>query len=132
MTLGKILLAGSLVSLLLIAGLGWLAVQSVSLVAGGVRTGIEIVRPYVEESLPVGLSRDALERQLDAAAEAARNGRLDLGAARDTLWWLPGALLDGELDAAETATLASKLERIVTLTPDRDAPTPAPSTPTET
>jgi hypothetical protein len=117
MAVGKILLAGALAFGLLLVGVGWLVAQSAALVATGVRAGIDVVRPYVEEGLPVGISREALEQRLDAAAEAARNGRIDLEAARDTLRWLPGALLDGQLDAAETAALGAKLERIVRLSP---------------
>jgi hypothetical protein len=97
--------------------LGWLVVQGAGAAAS---MALAWARPAVTEavaSLPTELTPGELEGQVDRALAALREGRVDGGVVRETLAWLPAALLDGELNADEIAQLATQLERLIGAAP---------------
>jgi len=110
----KIAIAAALAFFLVSSlALGWLVVQGAGAAAS---VALAWAKPAVTEavaSLPTHLTSGDLEGQLDRAVAALREGRVDGGAVRETLAWLPVALLDGELNADEIAQLATKLERLI-------------------
>jgi hypothetical protein len=93
--------------------------QGASLAARAAEAGIQQARVALESAVPRE-TRDAAAAQIDTTITALREGRFDAGVLRETVVWLPGALLDGTLDAAETQALWEKMDR---LTPE--APPPA-------
>lgn len=99
-----------LLALVSIVGAGYLAVRGMGAAAGYALAWAE---PLVRDALPPGLAPDRVKEQLDRAVALAREGRFDGGALRETVLWLPGALLDGQLDAAEIEMLAGKLDRVI-------------------
>jgi autotransporter translocation and assembly factor TamB len=93
-------------------GIGWAVTSGGALLARTAASGLEMVRAEVAASLPPGLDRQRIETEVDAAMQALREGQIDGAVLRETLAWLPGALLDGQLDKAETLALGEKLARI--------------------
>ena len=100
-----------------IAGAGYLVVRGVS-AAGTALTWLE---PVVRSSLPPGLTPERIQQRLDLALEQVREGRIDAPALRETVLWLPGALLDGKLDDAELSALAAKLDRVIATPPQAES-----------
>lgn len=104
------------------AGLALLAAvafwQGASLAARAAEAGLEQARVALESSVPRE-TRDAAAAHLDTTITALREGRFDAGVLREAAFWLPGALLDGSLDAAETKVLWEKIDR---LTPEASPP----------
>jgi len=98
------------IALVTIVGAGVLAVRGLGAAAG---TAITWLEPIIESSLPVGLAPAEIKERLDTALVRVRDGRVDPQALRDTVLWLPGALLDGRLDDAEVEALAGKLDRMI-------------------
>ena len=99
-------------------GAGYLAVRGIGAAAGYALTSIE---PMVRQALPPELATALVQERLDRVLALVRDGRVDTTALRDTVLWLPGALFDGQLDAAEIDVLAGKLDRVIA------APVPAPT-----
>lgn len=99
----------AIVSCLALVAAGVLAVRGL---ASATAWALEVARPMVE-SVPVALEPARLGERLDGAVAALRDGRVDGAAVRDTLVWLPAALLDGQLDRDEIATLERNLDRIL-------------------
>jgi hypothetical protein len=97
-------------ALVSIVGVGYLAVRGIGAAAGYALSWAE---PLVRDALPPGLAPERVKEQLDRAVTLAQEGRIDGGALRETVLWLPGALLDGQLDAAEIEVLAGKLDRMI-------------------
>jgi hypothetical protein len=97
-------------ALVTILGVGYFAVRGLSAAAG---TAITWLEPLIESSLPAELAPAEIQERLDTALARVRDGHVDAQALRDTVLWLPGALLDGSLDAAEVEALAGKLDRII-------------------
>lgn len=98
------------VAILFVAGAGYLAVRGAAAIAGTAFTWLE---PVVRSSLPPELAPAEIKERLDTALAQIREGRIDGEALRDTVFWLPGALLDGRLDEAEVEALTSKLDRVI-------------------
>ena len=107
----KTVIASVLVlALVSVAGAGYLAVRGIGAAAGHALAWLE---PAVRSALPAELASAEIERRLDRALALVRDGRIDAAALRDTVLWLPGALIDGRLDAAEADVLARSLERVI-------------------
>lgn len=107
----KVAIAAALVFVIVsIAGAGYLVVRGASSAAGSALAWLE---PVVRNSLPPGLDPAEIEERLAVALALVREGRIDGAALRDTVLWLPGALLDGRLDDAEVEALAGKLDRLI-------------------
>lgn len=105
-------------------GAGVLAVRGL---ASATAWALDATRPIVE-AVPIALAPGRLGERLDAAIVALRDGRVDGGAVRETLLWLPSALLDGQLDRDEVALLERNLDRILAVpgeAPPDGAPKPA-------
>lgn len=95
------------------AFLVWIALaQAASVVSRVAAPLLESARASVEASLPPELAPDEVRHHLDEAVVRLRDGRVDGAALRDAIAWLPGALLDGAFDEAESAILWEKLRRI--------------------
>ena len=93
-----------------VAGTGYFVVRGAGHAAGVALAWLE---PVVRTSLPPALDPAAIEARLGAALALVREGRIDAAALRDTVLWLPGALLDGRLDDAEVERLADELDRVI-------------------
>lgn len=108
----------AVVAALVVAGVIGAGVLAVRGVASATAWALETARPMVEAA--PGMTGQIAER-VDGAVAALREGRVDPGAVREALVWLPGALLDGRLDAEEVALLERKLDRILAA-PGESAP----------
>lgn len=107
----KIAIASAIVLVLVsVVGVGVLAVRGIGAAAGTALTWLE---PVVRGALPSELATTEIEQRFDRVLALVRAGRIDGAALRDTVVWLPGALLDGQLDSAEVETLAGKLDRVI-------------------
>jgi hypothetical protein len=103
---------GAALALLSVAvlGTGYLLVRGT---ASAATSALEWARPLIESALPPELAPGRIAEPLDRAIALARDGRLDPAALRETLIWLPAALLDGQLDAGEITALGARLERMI-------------------
>lgn len=85
--------------------------QGASLAARAASLGIEQARATLERAAPPEVREQARAR-LDSTVEALRSGRFDPAVLSEAAWWLPGALVDGQLDANERRALWEKLDRL--------------------
>ena len=108
--LASIAFAAVFVVIVSVAGAGYLAVRGIGAVAGTALTWLE---PAVRSALPAAVAPAEIQQRLDRALEVVRDGQIDGEALRDTVLWLPGALLDGRLDQTEVEVLAGKLDRVI-------------------
>jgi len=109
----KIAIAAAIILVLVlgsVVGAGVLAVRGIGAAAGTALTWLE---PVVRSALPSELATAEIEQRFDRVLALVRAGNIDGAALRDTVAWLPGALLDGQLDSAEVETLAGKLDRVI-------------------
>jgi len=97
-------------ALVSIVGAGYLAVRGIGAAAGYALSWAE---PLVRDALPSGLAPERVQEQFQQAILLAQEGRIDGGALREIVLWLPGALLDGQLAAAEIEVLTGKLDRMI-------------------
>ena len=111
--------AGALaaVSVAIALALGVAIWQGASLVASAARIGIEHTRTAFEETVPPEARAQARVR-LDSTVLALREGRFDTAVLSEAVWWLPGALADGQLDSDERRALWDKLDRLVLVSSD--------------
>jgi hypothetical protein len=110
MKLVAMLGAAAALLLVVIIGTGVLLVRGAATAA---TAALEWAQPAIESALPRDLAPDVVADRLDRAIAVAREGRVNGAVVRDALFWLPLALLDGQLDAAEVAELGARLDRIV-------------------
>ena len=107
----KVVIASSiLLAILVIGGSGYLLVRGASAVAGTVFTWVV---PAVQAALPPELASAEMCERLDRVIALAGEGRIDASELRDTVLWLPGALLDGRLDPQEVEALSKALDRAI-------------------
>ena len=102
-----LLLGGALI----VGAAGFVAWQGATLAGRGAAAALEQARATLEQAAPPE-ARERARARLDEALAALRSGRFDAAALREAAFWLPGALADGRLDAAERELLWSKLDRI--------------------
>jgi hypothetical protein len=98
---------------ILVGTVGFVVWKGAALAAGGAAFALEQARTTLEQAAPPEARERARER-VDAALSALRHGRFDAAALRETALWLPGALVDGHLDAEERELFWRKLERAIT------------------
>jgi len=104
-----------------VAGAGYLAVRGIGAVA---ETALTWLEPAVRSALPAEIAPAEIQQRLDRTLALVRDGQIDGGALRETVLWLPGALVDGQLDGAEIDILAGKLDRLIAAPAPAPAPTP--------
>jgi glycerate kinase len=104
------IVSGIALAISCIAGTGYLVIRGAGAAAGTALTWLE---PVVRSSLPTELDLAEIHERLDTALARMGEGRIDRAALRETVLWLPGALLDGMLDEAEIEALAGKLDRVI-------------------
>jgi hypothetical protein len=91
-------------------GIGYFALRGIGSATGW---ALEQLRPVVTSAVGHSPETVQLQKRLGRAITLVREGRVDGAVVLETLVWLPGALLDGRLDASEVDTLGASLERVI-------------------